>query len=239
LNAIAGQGGTQERAIRLLNWLSNGTHHKSDYDNHVERNALALLEYAFEQSSDKGLNCYNLSVILSEICLSVGIQARALWLYPKNPNDIDNHVVVMAWAPEKGKWLLLDPSNNSYFTNQAGDVLSPIELRGALANNDTGSITLNRESKNATESVLYMNYMAKNLFHFECIQKTKFGTFTKQRERIYFCPKDFDLADWMIKAFTYRHSFIGSPSEEQIAGLVSEVRNHKYIYATPDSFWGE
>ena len=117
LEGIAGEGDIQSKAVKLLNWVSGVTTHNGNYDNNVEQNSLALLEYAFSQGPEKGVNCYALSTILSEMYLSVGIQARALFLFPQNPNDMDNHVVVMAWIPEKGKWIMLDPSYNAYLSD--------------------------------------------------------------------------------------------------------------------------
>ena len=55
LEDIAGEGDTQSKAVKLLNWLSGGTHHNGNYDNHVEQNSLALLEYAFSQGPEKGV----------------------------------------------------------------------------------------------------------------------------------------------------------------------------------------
>ena len=130
LEEIAGTGDTQEKAIKLLNWLCSGTHHNGYYS-HEYINALDLLEYAYNQGSTKGLNCKNLSILLSEMYLSVGIQSRALWLFPET-DDGDNHVVVMVWIPENNKWIMLDPSFNSYFADSEGNILSPMEIRESL-----------------------------------------------------------------------------------------------------------
>jgi hypothetical protein len=61
-----------------------------------------------------------------------------------NPNDIDNHVVVMAWIPEDGKWILLDPSFNAYLADSEGHVLSPAEIREKIAAGET--MKLNRDA---------------------------------------------------------------------------------------------
>jgi len=233
--SIAGKGDTQSKAINLLNWLCKGTQHKGNYDNHVEMNALALLEYTYNKGPENGVNCYSLSVILSEMCLSVGIQARALWLYPANPNDGDNHVVVMAWAPERNKWIMLDPSFNAYFSDEAGNVLSPMEAREAIAQGS--NLKLNQDSK--ISYVEYVNYMAKDMFYFNSATKTSFGTFSSgQFEIAYLCPGSFDLRDWEMKNMRFR-ALGNSPSEEELMKREEQIRQQRYLFATPESFWGK
>jgi hypothetical protein len=231
---IAGKGDTQSKAINLLNWLCKGTHHKG-YDSHIELNALALLEYTYNKGPENGVNCANLSVILSEMCLSVGIQARALWLYPANPNDYDNHVVVMVWAPERSKWIMLDPSFNVYFSDEAGNVLSPMEAREGIAQGS--KLKLNQDSK--ISYVEYVNYMAKDMFYFNSATKTSFGTFSGQYERAYLCPGSFDLKDWRIKNMRFRNT-LGSPlSDEELAKREERIMQQKYLFATMESFFGK
>jgi len=230
---IAGMGDTQSKAIKLLNWLSSGTHHKGDYDSQREKNALALLEYTFNQGPENGLNCHNLSVLLSEIYLSVGIQARPLSLFPKNPDDTDNHVVVMAWMPEKGKWIMLDPSFNAYFRDPEGNILSPAELRNKIASNKT--INLNSDSKRDYDD--YISYLAKDMFYFVSSRKTGFGTFSGSPELIYLCPVDFDLVDWRVKNTRYRGSVDNTQAEVMVRSE-ENIRQMKYVYATAESFWG-
>ena len=234
LITIAGSGDTQSKAIKLLNWLCKGTRHYGNYDNHVEQNSLALLEYSYNQGAEKGLNCYNLSIILSEMCLSLGIQARALALMPKNPNDFDYHVVVMAWTPENGKWIMLDPSFNSYFQDANGNVLSPMELRNGIADGEFSA--LNPDAK--IDYMEYVNYLAKDLYYFLSIQKTSFGAFSGSNQLIYLCPNGFDLVDWKIRNMRFRNSF-NNQTENDLAKREEAIRQEKYIFATSESFWGK
>jgi hypothetical protein len=232
---IAGSGDAQSRAINLLDWLCKGTTHKGNYDNRGDKNALALLEYTYGKGQGNGVNCAALSVILSEMCLSVGIQARALWLYPASPNDGDNHVVVMAWMPEKGKWIMLDPSFNAYFSDPEGNVLSPEEARSMIAQGT--EMKLNKGSK--IDYIQYLNYMAKDMFYFNCSQKTGFGTFSGQFELIHLCPSDFDLVEWKVKNLRYRNALDNPISAEEQARREENIRRQQYRFATPESFWGK
>ena len=79
---------------------------------------------------------------------------------PQSHNDMDNHVAVMVWIPEKNKWIMLDPSFNAYLSDSEGNILSPVELREKLASGET--INLNSDAK--IGSNWYLNYLAKDMF---------------------------------------------------------------------------
>ena len=238
LEGIAGGGDTLSKAVKLLNWVSGGTHHNGNY-NHPAGNALALLEYAFNQGSEKGLNCKNLANILSEVYISVGIQARPLFLMPQSSNDMDNHVAVMAWIPEKHKWIMLDPSYNAYLSDLEGNILSPVEVREKLASGE--AISLNPDAK--VDYAWYLNYLAKDMFYFFSVRKTGFGTLDGISEIIYLCPNGFDRMEWEIENMRYRNprdnAQNGAPlmSNEELAKREENIRQKEYKYATYESFW--
>lgn len=58
LDKIAGMGTDYTRARRLLHYLSHRLTHSSWYDNHIECNALKLLEYSLN-NPEHGINCLN------------------------------------------------------------------------------------------------------------------------------------------------------------------------------------
>jgi len=238
LDAIAGEGDSQTKALNLLNWLGTHTSHNGYFDNHVAKNALALLEYTYDKDAQNGVNCYNLSIILTEACLSVGIQARSLWLYPENPNDMDKHVVTMAYIPESEKWIMLDPSFNSYLSDVDGNVLSPFEIRQKLA--DKEQMHLNQNAK--IDYMDYANYLAKDMFYFSSIQTTKFGVFDESaadNPMIYLGPANFDLNEWNITNLYFINENVSdSLTSEELAQREETLRKRKYIFATPESFWG-
>jgi hypothetical protein len=216
LAAVAGEGNTQERAVNLLHWLCARGRHSNDFS--VDKqNALRLLEYVSDAAH--GLNCKLLSVTLSEMCLSVGIKARVLWLLPRDPEDPDCHAVVMAYLPERGKWMFLDPTSDVYFADAGGNALSPMEIRDALARG--GELTINPGAVGKNKSLLkwYLDYLAKDMFRFECIRDTRFGMLDHARVHIHLCPARFDLAAWEAKKFS------GQPGQAE------------YIFASPESFW--
>ncbi len=128
LERIAKTGTSFARAKRLLHYFAPRLKHESFYDNHVPCNAPALLAYSFD-NAEHGINCLNKSKILAECCLALGIYARRVFISPFSPFDFDSHVVCEIYDETLGKWVMLDPSTDGYFVDDARTPLSMLEIR--------------------------------------------------------------------------------------------------------------
>ncbi len=135
LEKTAGDGSEFERAVRLMNEFSPRLTHKSDYDNHIEMSALPLLEYSLDKKSC-GINCRAKAQILNEMCLSLGIYSRKVWIMPNSRYDSDCHVVNEVWDSSLNKWVMLDITNNEYWIDENGEPLSVLEIRTKGANQE-------------------------------------------------------------------------------------------------------
>jgi len=234
LENVAGVGDTQSKVLNLLSWLGRGTQHNGMKANPAN-NALDLLEYSYGQGAGRGINCRSLSITLSEMCLSIGIQARALWLMPYNPNDMDNHVVVMAYIPEKEKWIMVDPSWNLYFLNEENEILSPWEVRERMKNGEI--LMINKDAKRGDE-MQYITYMAKNMFYFASRKDTYYGAFDNDGMLVYLCPRNFDLTEWQVKNMYFRSSlFDRLTKKDELAEKENFIRQRQHVFAVPESFW--
>lgn len=78
------------------------------------RNALHLPPYSF-QNKEHGINCLNKAKILAESCLSLGIYARRVFLYPFSPFDFDSHVACEIFDEKRSKWIRMDPTTDGDF----------------------------------------------------------------------------------------------------------------------------
>lgn len=128
IEKTAGDGSEFERAMRLMNEYAPRLTHKGNFDNHVEMNALSLLEYSLNNPS-QGINCRNKAQILNEMCLALGIYSRKVWILPYSEYDTDCHVVNEIWDNTLGKWIMLDITNNEYWVDEKGTPLSITEIR--------------------------------------------------------------------------------------------------------------
>lgn len=219
IERVAGKGGDFERALRLCRWLAPRLKHKSDYDNHVPCNSLDLLDYCFEKP-DVGINCLNKSKILAECCLALGIYARRCGEMPCSPYDGDNHVVTEIYDRKRKKWIALDPTHGSYFSDGV-QPLSCLELRQAFAERTPVSAVLNRQSPADIGKLQERNvglnwYYAKNSFYLSVESASAFGE-PENSFFVYVVPEGFDLRRHHIKNLEYRKLLYGADAEKQIA----------------------
>lgn len=176
---IAGKGSDFIRAKRLLHYLAPRLTHSTWYDNHIECNALRLLEYSLN-NPEQGINCLNKSKILVECCLALGIFARRVVIMPFSPYDFDNHVVAEIYDRTLEKWIMLDPTTDGYFIDDTKTPLSLLEMRSKFANAEFITFVLSTDSLKDVQKLrtkyLYTNmYICKNLFYFQVEQYSTFG----------------------------------------------------------------
>lgn len=168
----AGEGGEFQKAMNLMNEYAPRLTHESWYDNHVEMNALSLLEYSLDNPS-QGINCRSKAQILNEMCLALGIYSRKVWIMPNSGYDNDCHVVNEIWDSTYNKWIMLDITNNQYWVDENGTPLSVTEIRekGAMREfctpvcPDDKLSDLERLKKKYTADFLYI---MKNMMYFYC-----------------------------------------------------------------------
>jgi hypothetical protein len=179
LEKIAGKGSDFVRAKRLLHDLAPRLTHSSWYDNHIECNALRLLEYSLD-NPEQGINCLNKAKILQECCMAVGIYARRVSIMPYSPYDFDNHVVTEIFDRTMHKWIMLDPSTDGYFVDETKTPLSLLEMRQKFANGEFATFVRCTDSLKDVQKLhqkhLQTNsYICKNLFYFMVEQRSTFG----------------------------------------------------------------
>lgn len=206
IDEIAGEGTDFKRAERLLHWMSPRLKHKSDYDNHVSMNSLALLEYSLDRP-ENGINCRNKSLILTECCLALGITARRVYIMPYSPYDYDNHVVAEIYDQNLEKWIMMDPSADTYFIDEEGAFLSLLEIREHYANRkyaaavEPGADTTDKKALWEGNSQ-YNAYIAKNLFRFMVDGENGFGQGDKRT--LYFTPVGYRVQENQISGIHYQ-----------------------------------
>lgn len=132
LESTAGNGSEFEKALRIMDEYAPRLTHKSNYDNHVAMNSLDLLEYSLN-NKNHGINCRAKAQILNEMCLSLGIYSRKVWIMPYSGYDGDCHVVNEVWDTSLNKWVMLDITNNTYWVDENNVPLSVLEIREKAA----------------------------------------------------------------------------------------------------------
>ncbi|MEG0894454.1 MAG: transglutaminase domain-containing protein [Oscillospiraceae bacterium] len=166
---IAGNGSQFEKAKNLVNEFSARLKHKSNYDNHIEINALALLEYSLDNKSN-GINCRNKAQILNEMCLALGIYSRKVWIMPYSIYDNDCHVVNEVWDTKLNKWVMFDITSNTYWVDENAIPLSILEIREKIAKQQFCTPVKTKDDLKDLNKLLENNYdtflyIAKNVVY--------------------------------------------------------------------------
>ncbi len=179
IDKIAGTGSDLEKALNLMNEYAPRLTHKSDYDNHIEINALSLLDYSLD-NPEQGINCKNKAQILNEMCLALGIYSRKVWIMPNSKYDGDCHVVNEIWDTQLNKWIMLDITNNRYWVDENGTPLSILEIRykGAMQDFCTPvhpDSKLDNLEEIKTASIGNFLYIMKNMVYFEYMTQYTVG----------------------------------------------------------------
>ena len=169
IDKTAGNGSEFEKAKALMNEYAGRLRHQSNYDNHIDMNALALLEYSLDNKSH-GINCRAKAQILNEMCLALGIYSRKVWINPNSVYDSDCHVVNEVWDSKLNQWVMLDITSNFYWVDESGKPLSVLEIRERIANNEfctPVSLADNLKDLNKSLRQNYENflYIAKNMVY--------------------------------------------------------------------------
>jgi hypothetical protein len=202
IDNVAGNGDDFNRAVNLLEWVSNNIYHNGYYDNHIKENAAALLDYAFNNGEDCGINCKALSVILSQCLNSLGIKSRIVYLFPCSPYDTDNHVVCEVFIASMNKWIMLDPTFCLYFKDTADNPLGIYEIRTLLSEQcDLYYFDNAHYNNNGFDIKETIAYYAKNLFFIQIPEHQ--GEFIGSNRAISIVPFGYDLSKRVVQNAKY------------------------------------
>ena len=221
---IAGKGSDFARAKRLLHYLAPRLTHATWYDNHIECNALRLLEYSLN-NPEQGINCLNKSKILAECCLAVGIFARRVSIMPFSPYDFDNHVVAEIYDRSLEKWIMLDPTTDGYFIDEAKNPLSLLEMREKFANAEfityvSATDSLKDIKKLRDKYRITNTYICKNLFYFKAEQ---YSTFGEKKRYVYFVPRNYSIKATEQANLNYRIANLPAEYEDYRQTLIERA----------------
>lgn len=189
LEQLAGSGTELEKSARLMHAFSSRLAHGGSYNSDgIKMNSLDLLEYCLDKP-EHTINCRCKSQLFGEMCLSLGIYARKIWILPYSQLDDECHVVTEIYDTSCNKWIMLDFTNEMYFTDENGTPLSVTEIRDSLIN-DTPMKYMSTESGTATaipsgDTTATRIYYLKNTAYFSAMKTNSFG---EQSGRYYLLP---------------------------------------------------
>ncbi len=175
LDKVAGTGDELSKIKNLMHWVHRQVRHDGKKENPWPMNALHLLEVCAKEK--RTVNCRGMATILNEVYLSMGFPSRHITCLPKDTTDMDCHVVNIVYARSLDRWVMMDPTFEAYVMDEKGQILGLEEFRDRLICGK--KLTLNPEinwnGEESRDPGTHLDYMAKNLFHFECPLESVFG----------------------------------------------------------------
>jgi len=187
LDSVAAQGNEASQIINLMRWAHRIVKHDGNSSNPLDKSADALINIC--RKENRGVNCRMMATILNEAYLAKGFASRFVTCMPRGEKFDDCHVITMVYSKDLKKWLWMDPTFESYITDEKGNFLSIEEVRRKLIQGDSMVVaaSLNWNGNpygGGAEQYLHV-YMAKNLFRFSCPLRSVSGFESLQGNRTY------------------------------------------------------
>lgn len=137
--AIAGSGTDLQKTLRLMQWLTDHTFYSGMSTQLIKDNTSDILKASVDKGFKYAINCRFKAIALTDMLLSIGIQAAPLLLLGITPTykgkpTYPNHFMVHVYLKNERRWLLVDPSFNVHFAYK-GNLLNIIELSELLSHN--------------------------------------------------------------------------------------------------------
>jgi tetratricopeptide (TPR) repeat protein len=180
LDSVAGKGDELSQIINIMTWVHNSVRHDGNNWPACEIDAIDIYNYA--KATKRGVNCRALAIMLNECYLAMGFKSRFITCMPKSESDPDCHVINCVYSATLGKWLWMDPSFNACVKDENGNLLSISEVRSRLIGNLplvlNSDVNWNGEPR---QKEWYLDYMAKNLYWFNCPVRSFFNVETRYR----------------------------------------------------------
>jgi hypothetical protein len=168
-----------------MKWVNRLTWHHPNPKLPGPYNALDLIPRC--KGWKRGISCWIYALILNEIYLSMGFASRLVHLMPHSAADRESHFVVSVYAADLGKWVYMDPDFGGYFRDEQGSLLGITEIRRRLI--DGQPLLANRDVRGFTMLLgkgSYPWYLSKNIFKYNCPQRSEFDQETKEKDKVYF-----------------------------------------------------
>ena len=140
LHKIAGGGDTLSKALNIMQWVTNNSVYNGASPL-CPTTSDKIIGFSFGKGDKGAINCANKSILLSDALVYIGIFAAPIAAYniilnPESPNFElwHSHVIVHVFLPETNRWIVLDPSFNTYAVGDEKRPLNIVEITTALRN---------------------------------------------------------------------------------------------------------
>jgi len=123
-----------EKALSLMNWLTNSTYYNGQqlaYSDMLPDDSLAILKYSYNKPFRYAINCRYKAIVFTDLLIALGFKAYPVVMY--DCDGFGNHLTVHCYLNDMNKWVLFDPSFNTYFTDNNSIPLDVYEIKAAFS----------------------------------------------------------------------------------------------------------
>lgn len=131
--------------LRVMDWVHHLSRHQG-WDEAPDLSGLALLRGAREGTVT--FRCVEFAHMLQQVLAAFAFPARVISL--RRPGSEEglgkSHVVVDVWSTDHGKWVVLDPQLNLFYTSLDGAVLSAWEVHDRILRRRFDEVKMSEET---------------------------------------------------------------------------------------------
>ncbi len=165
LSSVASAENDFDKAVQLLNWLTQHTFYSGMQMRLLKDDALDILEYSFDKPFRRAINCRYRAIAFADCLVAVGIKAFPVAMV--SSGFTGSHFTCMVYISENDKWCCFDPSFGCWFTNEDGELLDIFEIRELFLQNEQPVVknySFNGKEENFDVYInLFMKMCASNL----------------------------------------------------------------------------
>jgi len=167
LDSIAGNGDDVSKMINLMKWVHKIVRHDGSSSSPKDKRADEMISVC--QKENRGINCRMMAIVLNDAYLAMGLKSRYVTCMPNEKKFNDCHVLNMVYSNSLKKWLWMDPTFETFVTDENSNYLNFEEVRDRLIKDlpVKAAKEINWNGDKIDEEFYLKEYMAKNLFRME------------------------------------------------------------------------
>ena len=124
-----------ERALSIMQWLTDSTYYSGyqlSFYKFLPDDSVSILDFSYKKPFKFAINCRYKAIVLTDLLISLGFKAYPVAMLDSDKNAC--HLTVHVYLNDEQKLIMLDPSFNTYFTDDSGKLLNAFELRSLFLN---------------------------------------------------------------------------------------------------------
>lgn len=117
------------RSLAIMNWLTENTSYCGMQEKMLRDDTLDILDFSVGNGFECAINCRYKAIALTDMLIARGIKAYPIALTSGEADRVSCHFIVHVYLDDEERWVVLDPSFNTYFTDDSGAALNVFKLR--------------------------------------------------------------------------------------------------------------